>query len=197
MSDKKNDENPPIFSAKESEAHAEEIASVMVKALEAAVSESKHPGWALAALRMATCAMRRALIKEDYMDEEAAKTMEEWVDGCITAEPDFGTALAEREMFRRSVKMPDTEGGHNMQAAINAGTQCLNTASEYATDPMGILVVLTAARYMAMAVFKHEHPDDYEEAYTLLRAFENTIRPKTVGVVEVPRDTTMSKGGSA
>jgi hypothetical protein len=176
---------------------AREITSIMQAVLTAAVGVSHKPGLALSAVRLAGHALRVAILDDGVLSKSETDAAELFADSAHESDAQgTGAALARREIHLRGVHAHASRD--EIQSVLEAATACLDGMGQRGSvHPITQLVILYAAREMALAMLKHQFPDEYEEMLVTVRAMENSVRPGAIEVIPMSDLRPMSKGGSA
>ena len=182
----------------EAQATAAGIVDVMRAALEAAVGASNKPGQAYAGLLLATRSLRATLQLDGPLSEDATQDALEFVRATFVGEAKESCISVARLIIREHCTEA-TASHEDLQSVVNEAATCIDRLLHSGTvkHPVTMLVVLYAARQMAFALLKHQHPDEYEHLCSIAKAMENAVKPKAIGVVTMPANMHFSKGGDA
>jgi hypothetical protein len=174
------------------------IVEVMKVALEAAVEAAPRPGWALAGLLLAVRSLRTALLAGRSLTEDDISETLDFVRATYVGEAKGAcVAVADAIVSARCAYAHPEREDH--EAVVREAASCIDMFQRGSTvnHPVTMLVVLYAARQIAFALLKHQHPDEYEHLCAVAKAMENAVKPKTIGIVSIPNNTHFSKGGDA
>ena len=184
--------------AEEAKAAASSIVEVMKAALEAAVEAAPRPVWALAGLLLAVRSLRTALPTVTPLTEDDISEAMDFVRATYVGEAKGACVAVASSIInaRCAHAHPEQE---DYEAVVHEAASCIDMFQRGSTvnHPVTMLVVLYAARQIAFALLKHEHPDEYERMCLVAKAMENAVKPKAIGIVSVPTNTHFTKGGDA
>ena len=184
--------------AEEAKAAASGIVDVMKAALEAAVEAAPRPEWALAGLLLAVRSLRTALpIVLPLTEGSIPATLDFVRDTYVGEAKQACVAVTTSILNARCAHAPAEQ--EDYEAVVREAASCIDMFRNGSTvnHPVTMLVVLYAARQIALALLKQQHPDEYEHMCLVAKAMENAVKPKAIEIVSVPANTHFTKGGDA
>lgn len=202
MSD--SEDRPPAGGLEDPEAEAAADATEMTEVMEAIVAaivhESRKPGVAVSALRLAEHAFRTVVTERSALSEPDVDVAQEFGD-LLAAQPDIFRAAvdaAQRELHQRTLRA-EPSPDELASTLVEATAVIKFLRSRKNKHPITQLVILYLATKMAHAMLEHTDPEKYEENRCIVRAMENSVCPGRIDVVDLPDDQPlpMSKGGDA